>query len=102
MDCRVTPGNDEWRMTAFAQRLRTRVIGRLSTGLLAVIVALVLGFGFLLCWSVFAPLPAWAPPSPLFPKCSLCTDLPTARDAGLRAAGFFLYLMLVALFVTRV
>ena len=84
-----------------------RIIGWFSVIIVPALVAVIIGFGILLFWSIFAKLPCSVLPY-LRDLISLgkltwgvCTSDPTAREAAWRAIAFFMYLWTVYLAATR-
>lgn len=77
-------------------------LGAVSFVLFPLVVVIGLLFGVGLLWSTFAPLPCEFVPFWREPTLRICTVDPTAREAAWRAVGFFAYLLLVFLVVTRV
>lgn len=79
-----------------------RAMGHASVVIFPALVAVILGFGVLLLWSVFAKLPCSVFPYLRDLAWDVCTSDPTARQAAWRTIRFFVYLCLVYLIVTRV
>ena len=78
-----------------------RVMGHISFLLFPLLVALVLVFGIVLFWSIFWRVPCESLPLLRDVNWGICKQAPGAAAAGLRAIGFFVYLWIVYLAVTR-
>jgi pimeloyl-ACP methyl ester carboxylesterase len=78
-----------------------RAIGHVSFIIFPLIGLAILGFGFFLLWSIFATPPCSAIPYLRDLNWSVCTTPPTGHEPAWRGIGFFVYLWIVYVLVTR-
>jgi pimeloyl-ACP methyl ester carboxylesterase len=78
-----------------------RWVGHASVVIVPALVAVILGFGVLLLWSIFAKLPCSLLSFVRDLSWGVCTSDPTAHEAAWRSIGFFIYLWVVSLIATR-
>ena len=78
-----------------------RAVGYFSFIIFPFTVALVIGLGILILWSIFAKLPCSAIPYFRDMSWSVCNASPIGNQQAWRTLGFFIYLWIIYLFVTR-